>query len=275
MALELGSGLGRFIGTKAAPHYPWLLNAAHLGGIHLQGESLHRIQDVTALLNSSDSPHLALFFNHITFEDPAFAISVFRQHILPGLDVYRRPFIPASKWNMDPARNPTFASAAGLAERFLDCEIFPLIQPYMLSDVAKYGFTRKDALDNFREFVRRLNQIAKDGNPRAILLAPEGTRSHDGNLQIAEPGIHTIVEKLHHDRPVCMVGMSISGHELNRGLNPLKPIDLSLTDPWLLNPGDSVPDAHYMMSRIADIHPPDKLGPYNPAVMGTIYQRPN
>ncbi|MEI6326595.1 MAG: hypothetical protein WCO78_00565 [Candidatus Roizmanbacteria bacterium] len=272
MPIESSSGLGHTIGTLAAPYFPQLLDAAHLWGIHVQADSQARLHQALGHLNEPTDPHLVVYFNHVTFEDPALALSVYRRYLYPHQNTYRQPFIPASKWNTDPSKNPQFAKVAGLAHDFLDCEIFPLIQPYMMGNEAKYGYRQQDLSHNFREFVQRLNKMASGDDPRAIFLAPEGTRSHDGSMGPAEPGIQSIVKKLHDKRPVCVLGMSISGDHLHRGINPAKPIDLRLTAPWMINPGDPVPDADYMMSRIADVHPSEKRGPYDMSIVGSIYQ---
>lgn len=138
-------------------------------------------------------------------------------------------------------------------------ETIPVVQSYQL-DNPEYCFTREDAFEKGKFFVRRMKSLIESKKPLTCIIMPEGHRSDDGNLGKAEKGIETIAKNL---RPVRIISLGISSPDnLNRDkLNFGKRINLDVGEIIDCDLGEKV-DVDDIMRNIAKAVPPEMRGQY-------------
>src|SRR4030042_3864231 len=114
--------------------------------------------------------------------------------------------------------------------------------------------------------IRRGLEVLKKGE--ILIIAPEGTRSHDGRLQLAHPGV--VLLALHSPAPLIPVGF-YGAENYKQNLRRLKRTDFHLRVgvPFRLDPlGEPVNRPvrqeimNELMLQLASVLPPAYLGHY-------------
>jgi len=154
----------------------------------------------------------------------------------------------------------------GKAELWSD----PLIKP--LAMALKAIPVRRGEMD--LTAVRLSTRVLQEG--QVLGVAPEGTRSHDGHLQPAKPGIVLLALRL---PETAIVPVAIYGQEKYReNLRRLRrtEVNMAIGQPFWLEPGDGrvTPEARQqmvdeIMMQIAALLPPEYRGVYSNLDSGT------
>lgn len=175
---------------------------------------------------------VALVGNHVNFLDPVLAYTVHRRYIkgMTAFETYRRPLYNFYAWAVD---------------------AIPV----------KRGTPDRTA-------IRACIEALEKG--WALYIAPEGTRSHDGNLQKGRAGVTLILLHAGTHIPIYPVAFSGLEHFYHNLLRLRRtPVRVRIGDPFYLAP----PEGHItrpireqmideIMGQIAALMPPERRGIY-------------
>lgn len=152
--------------------------------ISLTETSHYQIENLRQLLQQNPA-NLVLYFNHIAPDDPALIFSLYRGKIDPKNK--RKVLLPASIYHSDFLKEPLFAAFIHLGRLLLGYEIVEVVQT---DDEGKprYGYTKVQAFKTYKNLIRAVRNLSRG----TFIIAPEGTRSHDGTLQKGKDGIVAI-----------------------------------------------------------------------------------
>lgn len=158
-----------------------------LYSIEISSETREKITTLQTRLQSEGNitTHLILYFNHVAYDDPVFALYVAR---LIDPKNSRKLILPSSKWHTEWKNNPAFATATLLGKLFYGVEMVPVVQTYMIND-AKYGYTEQDAHGSYKHLMQTLKRLLNQRRVLSLILSPEGHRSDGGALGKIEPGM--------------------------------------------------------------------------------------
>ncbi len=178
---------------------PRLLYCPEIGS-----ETKSRITEVREFLDENREYSFILYFNHISYNDPAVAA-----HIAERIDPHhtRHLLAPASFSHTDPD-DPKSKGFSFLVEMAKKCgvEIIRVIQSYQVNN-PKYGYTEEQARSTYMDLMRRLKQLRSEGVPTGFMISPEGHRSETGEMILAQPGVVAAGRML---APVIYVPVGVS-----------------------------------------------------------------
>lgn len=225
-------------------------------------KDLSSVQIIQDLIKDNPDLNLLVYFNHISYADPAFVLWVHNQFIDPNLE--RQTILPASYLHTDFFHNPAFAAAFFAAEKLYGLEGVRLIQSYMIGK----RYTEVQARTNHRDFIKTIKQNLKDKESGAkgaldLILSPEGHRADDGlTLQEGEKGIANLAKIL---TPVILfpMGLNYPNRDHNRSsLNFHRRVDVTFGEPKVVLSRNEVPEHDDLMKALAGILPEDMRGIY-------------
>ncbi|KKS95060.1 MAG: hypothetical protein UV71_C0013G0010 [Microgenomates group bacterium GW2011_GWC1_43_13] len=224
--------------------------------INLSERDRGRIEEIKNLLNSQPDLSYIVYFNHISFNDPMFAA-----HIIQKFDPkYSRHLIaPASHFHTSPEnpRNRKFIFMINLAKK-TGFEIIRVIQAYQVNN-PEYGYTRDQAQSTYKAWLKRLKELRMSDTPIGCLISPEGTRSSDGVLGVAESGILATGKFI---TPVIYIPLGISYiDEFKREkFNLGKRIHLAIGETIIQQSPADQPNLNDVMTKLALTLPEDMRG---------------
>ena len=212
------------------------------------------ILDIQDLLKDKPDLNLLIYFNHISYPDPAFVLWMYNKFIDPNLK--RHTILPGSYFHTEFSHNPAFAAAFYAAKKLYSLESIRLIQSYMVNQ----SYTEEQAMANYREFISMIKE-SKEKGPVSLILSPEGHRSDDGlSLQEGDKGIVKLAQIL---APVALlpVGLNYPDRNYDRSnLNLGSRVDVFLGKPIMAKDRSEVPSHDYLMRNLAAILPEDMRG---------------
>lgn len=200
-----------------------------------------------------------VMFNHGFIGDPYVAVaSVFRTL---GTDV--PVWGPAAKKYHDILRYPMQAAVLYLTSGPLGVNIVPLIQHY-----DRESYSEQEIRRNLREFVAAAKEMLNQAGS-VLFISPEGTRSEDGTLQRAQPGIEHFSS---YGSSVWYLPLGIIQEVKSRGYGFGGTVVVRAGEPFESSSirQDEIPDgltiADAMMLKVAALLPEDMRGVYAPYV---------
>lgn len=186
-------------------------------------------ENLTSLQEHLKEGSLLVYFNHLSFVDPALVLKV----ILENFDLSPScpPAIFTSQKHLDPERKIIYQlqtlimKGAAAAKGF---ELLPIVQEYDRSSYQDY-----DKI-NFASIRKALRVLSSPGG--VVLIAPEETRSKTGTLQEAKEGIEVIFKSKSVQRNTLALPIGVSGtekiHQPGRfWLNPFTQVTLMVGKP--------------------------------------------
>ena len=187
---------------------------------------------------------------------------------------YGRPYVVAI--NHVSIFDPPFAGSFWPEELEIIGAIDVFSKPGQGQLLQLYGVIPVHRGDYDRPLLTKIVSILKSGRP--LLIAPEGTRSHDPAMQRAKPGISYIVEKT--GAPVLPVGIVGTTEDFwqraRRGEKPAlemhigKPITLpSIIDKGTQKHAARQRNADLVMSYLAGLLPEEYRGAYAESVIAS------
>lgn len=142
-------------------------------------ESLNQSEDNLSSVNDHlKEGSVVVYFNHVSLIDPPALIAYLFTHLENIQDVV----VPTSRRHQDISQKPYLDSLAINVAPLFKVEILPVVQK---KDQDIYSAEEQSRL--LKNFLRRSREVL--GKPGGVMvIAPEGTRSEDGQLQTAESG---------------------------------------------------------------------------------------
>src|SRR3990167_1926195 len=175
----------------------WL--PSQLYEIRIDPDDEKRIIELKQLLATQGTKNnLIIYFNHIAYDDPVFALYVAR---LVDPNNRRKLVLPGSKWHTKWKNNRKFAASAELGKLLYGIAIPPIVQSYMIDEWEKWGYKSKDdakvdASRSYKKLLRKITSLRAKKRPLTLLISHEGHRSETGALGGTkgniEPGMITM-----------------------------------------------------------------------------------
>lgn len=218
--------------------------------------SEERVEELAQMLMARPELSFVTYINHISYNDP-----IYPAHIIQRVDPEqtRRMIAPASysHTNKGDHRNSALVFMTEEARR-CGVDVIPVIQTYQIDD-PKYGFTRQQAGDTYKNFVRKLKEIKDNKTPTGCIISPEGHRSEDNKLGKAEDGILYVGKQL---APVVYVPVGIwyQGEYNRNGINLGRRVNLSIGEMVIQETRHDGPTLDTLMNNLALAIPPEMRG---------------
>jgi hypothetical protein len=166
--------------------FDWL--PRHLYRISMEEKSETKLAELKGVLETRPELSVILYFNHISYPDPAFIVNII-QRLDPNQT--RTPIAPASYSNTeDVSRRTKLSTWMAEIGRRRGIEIMPVIQTYQ-RDNPDFGYSNELAYQTYKEMIRKVGSARK---PVMCFISQEGHRSDNNVLQEAENGILRIGE---------------------------------------------------------------------------------
>jgi 1-acyl-sn-glycerol-3-phosphate acyltransferase len=229
-----------------------------LFNIRIDRENRERLRQNKELLKDRANDNLVIFFNHISFNDPVFIFN-----LLNRLDPKqtRTPLALVSHFHTNPDRpqNKNFIRMVAEAEK-CGLKTYRIIQKYQI-DNPEYGYTEEEAFSNHFQMLRWVKEESKH-NKVAMIISPEGTRSPDGTLQVANPGIVAIAKCISPDI-LLPVGLWYPYGYNRDSYNIRKTVNCTLGEATLYDKSsDDLPTLDDLMYKLTATLPPELHGAY-------------
>lgn len=220
-------------------------------------EAKEKIELVAEFLKENPEYGFILYFNHISFNDPAVLVHAAN---LINPDSSRKLLIPASYSHI---KDKNFlGKLANFGKSvFEGCgiEVLPVIQSYQINN-PKYGFTESEAKDTYSNFIRRLKELKTANTPVGVLISPEGHRSETGGLIEAGSGMVAAGRLL---APVIYVPLALEykkGKYNRDGINIGRKMTVNIGDVTVQENPKDYPTVEDLMKKLAGALPEEMRG---------------
>lgn len=212
--------------------------------IKISKESDENIKEAKNLLDENSKLNLIAYFNHITFEDPWYV-----GYILNKIDpeANRHLVAPISYSHT----RSSASKAILLPAKLCGMETIRIIQA---NEVEHYK--KSEVLANYRNFMKRLEELGKNPKPTAFIISPEGHRSENGELGAANTGMITVAKKLG-ETLIISVGIAFNEDFYRSKPNIGKSLELTISKPYLHKKDDNI---DFYMTRLAETLPENMRG---------------
>ena len=161
-----------------------------------------KIEQIAEFLEENPEYNFVLYFNHISFNDPALVVNV-ADRLDPKHKKHLVTMMSYSHTDPDDSKHRIFAFMAKGLEK-CGIEGIRVIQKYQINN-PEYGYTEEQASLNYIKSMRRLKEM--QGKPTGVIISPEGHRSDTGQLMEGESGMVAIGRVL---APIVYIPLAIS-----------------------------------------------------------------
>jgi len=213
-----------------------------------------KIELIAEFMEENPEFSFVLYFNHISFNDPAVVINV-----ADRLDPKRKKHLVTmmSYSHTDPT-DPKHRVFSFMARGLEKCGVegIRVIQKYQVNN-PEYGYTEEQASLNYMQSMRRIKGMR--GTPTGVIISPEGTRSKTGTLAKGESGMVAIGRVL---APVIYIPLAISyeGKYNRDSINFFKKMEINIGEVTVQENPTEYPKVDELMQKLATALPEEMRG---------------
>lgn len=217
-------------------------------------EAKKSIDLITEFMEENPEYSFVLYFNHISFNDPAVVINV-ADRFDPKHRKHMVTMMSYSHTDPDDPKHRVFALMAKGLEK-CGVEGIRVIQKYQVNN-PEFGYTEEQASLNYLQSMRRLKELR--GIPTGVIISPEGTRSRSGTLAGGESGVVAIGRVL---APVIYIPLAISyeGKYQRDSINLFKKMRVNIGEVTIQEKSSEYPTVEELMQKLARALPEEMRG---------------
>ncbi|HAI22663.1 TPA: hypothetical protein DCP77_02350 [Candidatus Collierbacteria bacterium] len=215
-----------------------------------------KIEMVREFLEENPEYSFVLYFNHISFNDPAVLVHV--ANLLNPKGEWHL-LVPMSYSHVDTKSVKGFLSSLGMnVVKACGIEAIPVVQTYQLNN-PRYGYTAEEARQTYVNYVHRLKELKRSNTPTGVLISPEGHRSDTGKMMVAESGMVAAGRLL---APVVYVPLAVSyeGKFKRDGINIGKKMWINIGEVTVQENPREYPSVEELMKKLAVALPEEMRG---------------
>jgi len=222
----------------------------------MRPEAKEKIEQVTEFLEENPGYNFVLYFNHISFNDPAILMHVAN---LINPKSTRHLLVPTSYSHIDTKNFKGALSELGMkVVRGCGIEIVPVVQTYQINN-PEFGYTEEEARQTYVNLVNRLKELKGSNTPTGVLISPEGHRSDTGEMIGVGSGMVAAGRLL---APVIYVplGISYEGKYSRKGFNIGKKMRINIGEVVIQDDPKIYPTVEELMKNLAVVLPEEMRG---------------
>lgn len=213
-----------------------------------------KVDLIKDFLEENPQYNFVLYFNHISFNDPAIVINVVDK-IDPS---FKKHLVTMMSYSHTDPTDPKHKVFAFMAKGLEKCGVegIRVIQKYQVNN-PDFGYTEEQANLNYMQSMRRLKELR--GTPTGVIISPEGTRSNTGTMAKGESGVVAIGRIL---APIIYIPLAISyeGKYKRNTINIGKKMKMNIGDVVIQESSKDYPSVDLLMTNLSLALPEEMRG---------------